>query len=62
MATQEFYIRSATETEARGPFTQEQLSSLTEAGQVAISAHPVDGGVQIAVSDTGIGIPADQLP
>lgn len=34
MATQEFYIRSATETEARGPFNQEQLASLAEAGQV----------------------------
>lgn len=34
MATQEFYIRSASETEARGPFSQEQLASLTEAGQV----------------------------
>jgi hypothetical protein len=34
MATQEFYIRSATETEARGPFTVEQLVSLADAGQV----------------------------
>jgi hypothetical protein len=34
MATQEFYIRSATETDARGPFNQEQLVSLAEAGQV----------------------------
>lgn len=34
MATQEFYIRTATETEAHGPFTQEQLSSLAEAGKV----------------------------
>jgi hypothetical protein len=34
MATQEFYIRSATETDARGPFNQEQLASLAEAGQV----------------------------
>jgi len=34
MATQEFYIRTASETEAHGPFTQEQLSSLAEAGKV----------------------------
>ena len=34
MATQEFYIRTATETEAHGPFTQEQLMSLAEAGKV----------------------------
>jgi hypothetical protein len=36
MATQEFYIRNAGETEARGPFTQDQLSSLAEAGQVGL--------------------------
>lgn len=34
MATKEFYIRSASETDARGPFTIEQLTSLAEAGQV----------------------------
>ena len=34
MATQEFYIRSASETEARGPFYVEQLVSLAENGQV----------------------------
>ena len=32
--TQEYYIRKATETDARGPFTLEQLSSLTENNQV----------------------------
>ncbi|HYD85119.1 MAG TPA: DUF4339 domain-containing protein, partial [Opitutus sp.] len=34
MATQEFYIRNESDTEARGPFTLEQLSSLTESGQL----------------------------
>ena len=34
MATQEIYIRNATETEARGPFTFEQLADLADAGQV----------------------------
>ena len=34
MATQEFYIRNASETEARGPFNLEQMVSLAEAGQV----------------------------
>ncbi len=34
MATREFYIRTASETEAHGPFTQEQLISLAEAGKV----------------------------
>ncbi|HWZ93856.1 MAG TPA: hypothetical protein VNW30_01560 [Opitutaceae bacterium] len=36
MPTQEFYIRNAGATEARGPFTSEQLSSLAEAGQVGL--------------------------
>jgi hypothetical protein len=34
MATQEIYIRNATETEARGPFSVPQVSDLAEAGQV----------------------------
>jgi hypothetical protein len=34
MATQEIYIRNPDETEARGPFNAEQVSSLAEAGQV----------------------------
>jgi hypothetical protein len=36
MATQEFYIRSASETEARGPFNLEQVTSLADAGQVTL--------------------------
>jgi hypothetical protein len=34
MATQEFYIRNATENEARGPFNHEQLVSLAENSQI----------------------------
>lgn len=34
MAMQEIYIRNATETEARGPFTAQQVADLAEAGQV----------------------------
>ncbi len=34
MAMQEFYIRNETDTEARGPFTLEQLTSLVDSGQV----------------------------
>lgn len=34
MATQELYIRNATETEARGPFNVQQVADLAEAGQV----------------------------
>ena len=34
MATQEYYIREASENEARGPFHMEQLVSLAETGQL----------------------------
>ncbi len=34
MATQEIYIRNASETEARGPFNLQQVADLAEAGQV----------------------------
>ena len=34
MATQEIYIRNAAETEARGPFSLQQVADLAEAGQV----------------------------
>lgn len=34
MAIEEIYIRSETETEARGPFNLEQLSSLADTGQL----------------------------
>jgi hypothetical protein len=34
MAMQEIYIRNATETEARGPFTAQQVADLADAGQV----------------------------
>ncbi|MBI5381407.1 MAG: DUF4339 domain-containing protein [Opitutae bacterium] len=44
MATQEFYIRSASETEARGPFSVEQLVSLAEAGQVTAETLYYDAG------------------
>jgi hypothetical protein len=36
MATQEYYIREASENEARGPYNLEQLVSLAETGQVTI--------------------------
>ncbi len=31
---QELYIRNPTDTEARGPFTAQQVADLAEAGQV----------------------------
>ncbi len=35
MATQELYIRNESETEARGPFSPQQVADLAEAGQVS---------------------------
>lgn len=46
MATQEFYIRNASETEARGPFTVEQLVSLAEAGQVTADTLYYDANAE----------------
>ncbi len=34
MATQEFYIRNETDSEGRGPYNLEQVTSLSEAGQI----------------------------
>jgi hypothetical protein len=36
MATQEYYIRNGNETEARGPFNFEQLTSLLDSGQLTL--------------------------
>jgi hypothetical protein len=55
MAAQEFYIREASETEARGPFNLEQLVSLADTGQVTIETLWYDPMVEdwavIAASD-----------
>ena len=52
MATQEFYIRSASETEARGPFNLEQMISLAEAGQVTVDTLYYEAGSEdwVAIS------------
>lgn len=42
MANQEIYVRGATDTEARGPFTMEQLVSLVDAGQVTAETYFYD--------------------
>ncbi|WP_438482139.1 GYF domain-containing protein [Oleiharenicola lentus] len=42
MATQEIYVRGANDTEARGPFTIEQLITLVEAGQVTAETYFYD--------------------
>ncbi len=46
MATQEIYIRNATETEARGPFTAQQVADLAEAGQVNPETLIYDAGTE----------------
>jgi hypothetical protein len=46
MATQEYYIREASETEARGPFNLEQLVSLAETGQVTFDSLWYDSTVE----------------
>jgi hypothetical protein len=42
MANQEIYVRGVNDTEARGPFTMEQLVSLVEAGQVTEETYFYD--------------------
>ena len=42
MATQEIYIRNASETEARGPFSIQQVADLAEAGQVTVETLVYD--------------------
>lgn len=46
MATQELYIRNATETEARGPFNAQQIADLAEAGQVTAETLVYDANTE----------------
>jgi len=46
MATPEYYIREASEPEARGPFNMEQLVSLAETGQVTFDTLWYDATVE----------------
>ena len=46
MATQEFYIRNASETEARGPFNHEHMVSLAENGQITPETLFYDAGTE----------------
>lgn len=46
MATQEFYIRNESETEARGPFNLEQLTSLLDSGQIDMTTLYYDAGTE----------------
>ena len=34
----------------------------TEEGSITLSVRPADGGIELAVADTGVGIPAEDLP
>lgn len=46
MATQELYIRNASETEARGPFSVPQVADLAEAGQVTAETLVYDANTE----------------
>ena len=46
MVTQEFYIRNASETEARGPFNHEHMISLAENGQITKETLYYDAGTE----------------
>jgi hypothetical protein len=46
MANQEIYVRGANDTDARGPFTMEQLLSLVEAGQVTAETYFYDSATE----------------
>ena len=46
MVTQEFYIRNASETEARGPFNHEHMVSLAENGQITKETLYYDAGTE----------------
>jgi hypothetical protein len=46
MANQEIYVRSVNDTEARGPFSMEQLSSLVEAGQITLDTYYYDAATE----------------
>jgi hypothetical protein len=46
MANQEIYVRGANDTDARGPFTMEQLLSLVEAGQVTAETYFYDAATE----------------
>ena len=46
MANQEIYVRGVNDTEARGPFTLEQLVSLVEAGQVTQETYFYDAATE----------------
>ena len=63
MATQEFYIREASENEARGPFNLEQLISLAETGQVTLDTLWYDPGIEDwALISTNDELKAHALP
>ncbi len=55
MATQEFYIRNETDTDARGPYNLEQVTSLAEAGQITAETLIYDAASEqwVALSANG---------
>jgi hypothetical protein len=53
MPAQEYYVRGINDTDARGPFTLEQLVSLAEAGQLTAEAYYFDTATEqwLAISN-----------
>ncbi|MCF7759303.1 MAG: DUF4339 domain-containing protein [Cephaloticoccus sp.] len=63
MATQEFYVRNESETEARGPFNIEQLSTLIDNGQITTDTLFYDATTeQWAAIDTSEELKAALFP
>lgn len=63
MATQEFYIRNESDTEARGPFNLEQLASLVDSGQLTPATLFYDANTeQWTPVDTNAELKADLFP
>jgi hypothetical protein len=61
--TQEFYIRNEKDTEARGPFTVEQLTSLIDSGQVSGATLYYDAATeQWATVDSSVELKAALFP
>lgn len=61
--TQEFYIRNEKDTEARGPFTIEQLTSLIDSGQLTIATLYYDATTeQWATIDSSAELKAALFP
>jgi hypothetical protein len=63
MPTQEFYVRGVNDTEARGPFTMEQLITLGESGQIDTETLYYDAATeQWAIIGSNVELKASVFP